>query len=46
LGPRLSQGYLALRRNEAQRSSKMTLEDEIKAPVKLNQRRSHSRELD
>ena len=30
LGPRLSQGYLALRRNEAQRSSKMTLEDEIK----------------
>jgi len=30
LGPRLSQGYLALRRNEAQRSSKMTLEDEVK----------------
>ena len=30
LGPRLSQGYLALRRNEAQRSSNMTLEDEVK----------------
>jgi len=30
MGPRLSQGYLALRRNEAQRSSNMTLEDEVK----------------
>lgn len=30
LGPRLSRGYLALRRNEAERASKMTLEDELK----------------
>jgi glutamine synthetase len=30
LGPRLSQGYLALRLNEAERSSKMTLEDEVR----------------
>ena len=30
LGPRLSRGYLALRRNEAERASKMTLEDEVK----------------
>lgn len=30
LGPKLSQAYLALRRNEAERSSKMTLEDELK----------------
>jgi len=30
LGSRLSKGYLALRRHEAQRSSEMTLEDEVK----------------
>ena len=30
LGPRLSQGYLALKRKEAQRSSEMTLEDEVR----------------
>jgi len=30
LGPRLSQAYLALRRSEAQRSSNMTLEDEVR----------------
>jgi glutamine synthetase len=30
LGPRLSKGYLALRRHEAERASNMTLEDEVK----------------
>lgn len=30
LGPRLSKGYLTLKRNEAQRSSEMTLEDEVR----------------
>lgn len=30
LGPKLSKGYLALRRNEAERASKLTLEDEVK----------------
>lgn len=30
LGPRLSKAYLAVRRNEAERSTKMTLEDEVK----------------
>lgn len=30
LGPRLSKAYLAVKRNEAERSSKMTLEDEVK----------------
>merc|ERR1712070_783604 len=30
LGPRLTQAYLALRRNEAQRSSTMKLQDEVR----------------
>jgi glutamine synthetase len=30
IGPRLSKAYLALRRHEAQRSSEMSLEDEVK----------------
>ena len=30
MGQKLSQGYLALKRNEAERSSTMTLEDEVK----------------
>lgn len=33
LGARLSQGYLALRRNEAERSSKMTVEEELKEAI-------------